>query len=247
MVWLTVRDTDGNVVRRIKGSAKKGFHRVNWDLRFPDSSIARPANPDGGEPSGYLVSPGQYTVELSKRVRGQTTQLVAPKPFAVEKLRDGALPPQEDAAEFWDQIAAFDRSVTAAASTLNDVQEKLGLLSIAVQRAQASNPTALDNRLQSIREEVNFLDAQLNGNPARNALAERTQPTVRSRLGAVQTGLFASTYGPTQTHRDQFAFAQAEFGGIRDRLRALTESAIPAFEAELLSADAPYVPGAELP
>lgn len=246
-IWLTVRDGDGNVVRRIKGPTKKGFHRVNWDLRLPDNSIARATPAGDDEPSGYLVSPGEYTVSLSKRVRGRTVELVGPKPFLVERLRDGALPPQADAAEFWNEIATFDRSVTAASATLNELKKRLGLLAVAVERAQGEDPTALDNRLQAIRDEVNALDAQLNGDPARNALAERTQPTVRSRLGKVQTGLFASTYGPTQTHRDQFGFAQAEFGAIKDRLRTLTETAIPAFEAELSAAGAPYVPGAQIP
>ncbi|MEP0190397.1 MAG: glycosyl hydrolase [Erythrobacter sp.] len=246
-VWLTVRDTNGNVVRRLKGPAKKGFHRVNWDLRLPDGSLARPTPADEDEPSGFLVSPGEYTVSLSKRVRGQTTQLVGPKPFVVERLRDGALPPQADAAEFWDEIAAFDRSVTAATVTLDELKKKVGLLAIAAERAQAADPTALDNRLQAIRDEVNALDAQLNGDPARNALFERTQPTVRSRLGSIQTGVFASTYGPTQTHRDQFGFAQSEFGAIKDRLNALTQTAIPAFETELSTAGAPFVPGAQIP
>ncbi|MDJ0642674.1 MAG: glycosyl hydrolase [Erythrobacter sp.] len=246
-IWLTVRDTDGNLVRRIKGPAKKGFHRVNWDLRYPDTTAARPLGPDGEEPAGFLVSPGRYTVSLSKRVRGQTKELVGPQPFTVERLRDGALPVQADAADFWAAISAFDRSVTATALTLGEVENKVGLMEIAVARATGGDPTALDNRWQSIRNEVNILDGLLNGNQARNALFERTQPTVRSRLGTIMTGLFGSTYGPTQTHREQFGYAQAEFGAIRDRLRTLTESTIPAFEAELEAAGAPWVPGSRLP
>ena len=34
-IWLTVRDSDGNVVRRLEGPRKKGIHRVAWNLRFP--------------------------------------------------------------------------------------------------------------------------------------------------------------------------------------------------------------------
>ncbi|WP_438728099.1 VPS10 domain-containing protein [Parasphingorhabdus sp. DH2-15] len=246
-VMLTVRDADGNVVRRLKGPAKKGFHRVNWDLRFPDSSIAAPPREDGDEPTGFLVSPGQYTVSLSKRVRGQTTQLVGPQPFTVERLRDGALPPQEDAAQFWADIAAFDRSVTAAASILSELDKKAGLLAIAAERAQGGDPVALDNQWQTIRDELNILNAMLNGNPARNALWERTQPTVRSRLGIILTGLGASTYGPTDTHRQQFGFAQSEFATIRERLTQLVEQRIPAFEQALIAAGAPYVPGGKIP
>lgn len=246
-IWLTVRDADGNVVRRIKGSAKKGFHRVNWDLRYPDTSVARPGPANGNQPSSFLASPGEYTVSLSKRVRGQTTELVGPQPFTVEPLRAGALPPQPDAAEFWAEIAAFDRAVTATSTTIGQLDQKLTALAVAVERTPGGDPTALDNRLQSIRDEVNALNAALNGNRARNELAERTQRNVRSRLGVVMTGLGGSTYGPTQTHRDQFAYAKADFDNIRARAKTLVEATIPAFEAELIAAGAPWVPGGRIP
>ncbi|KEO91485.1 hypothetical protein EH31_02115 [Erythrobacter longus] len=245
-VHLTVRDSAGNVVRRIKGPAKKGFHRVNWDLRFPSQSALTRMPGEDDDGSGFLVSPGQYTVSLSKRVRGVTTELVGPQAFNVERLRDGALPAQADASDFWAEISAFDRSVTAAAATLNDAQRRIDLMKVAVARA-GGDVTALDNRLTALRDEANALDAMMNGNQARNAIAERTQPTVRSRLGLVMMGVGASTYGPTQTHRDQFGYAQAEFASVRDRLRTLTESSIPAFEAELAAAGAPWVAGSALP
>ena len=246
-IWLTVRDADGNVVRRIKGPAKKGFHRVNWDLRFPATDVARMPRANGEEPTGFLVAPGTYTVEMSKRVRGQTTQLVAAKPFTVEPLRAGAMPQQGDAHEFWADVTAFDRSVTATSITLRDLQKKIGLLEVAVANAPGGDPTALDNRLASIKTEAFTLDEMLNGNAARRAINERTQRTVRARLGVIFTGLGGSTYGPTQTHRDQLAYAKADYGSIKDRLRALTEATIPAFEAELLAAGAPWVPGGQIP
>jgi len=246
-VWLTVRDADGNVVRRIKGPAKKGFHRVNWDLRFPATSVARARSGDDGFPSSFLVAPGEYTVDLTKRVRGQTTQLVAPKPFTVEPLRAGAMPQQGDAHDFWAEVASFDRLVTATALTLGDMERKLGLMAVAVASAPGGDPTVLDNRLAGIKQEIEALDAMLNGNPARRVLNERTQRTVRSRLGVIQTGLFGSTYGPTQTHRDQLAYAKADFDAIKTRVKTLAEATIPAFEAELIAAGAPWVPGGRIP
>ncbi|MEO0576086.1 MAG: glycosyl hydrolase [Pseudomonadota bacterium] len=246
-IWLTVRDSDGNVVRRINGPAKKGFHRVNWDLRYPRTSVVAIDDDAEEEPSGFLAAPGEYTVSLSKRVRGQTTELVAAQPFSVVPMVNASLPPQPDAAAFWNEVAAFDRSVTAADVTLTGLEEKITLLAKAKSRAAGGDPAALDDGWQAIREEANALANLLNGNRARNALAERTQPTVRSRLGRVMLGLSASTYGPTQTHRDQFQYAQTSFDAIRTRLSTLIDVTIPAFEADLLDADAPWVPGGKIP
>ncbi|MGI9517261.1 MAG: WD40/YVTN/BNR-like repeat-containing protein, partial [Pirellulaceae bacterium] len=33
VVWLTIRDGEGNVVRRLPGSTSKGLHRTQWDMR----------------------------------------------------------------------------------------------------------------------------------------------------------------------------------------------------------------------
>ncbi|MEO0591042.1 MAG: glycosyl hydrolase, partial [Pseudomonadota bacterium] len=247
-IWLTVRDSDGNVVRRLKGPAKKGFHRVNWNLRYPPLDVARAPRRDGRAPSGFLAAPGDYTVDLTKRVRGVTTQLVAPMPFTVEPLRaEGALPRQPDAEAFATEIAAFDRSVTALGFTLREAQQKVKLLAVAARSAPRGDPATLDGRLDQIRAEVNALDELLNGNPARNAIYERTQPTVRSRLRRAMGALYGSTYGPTQTQRDQLAYAKADYDAVKNRLVGLTQSTIPAFEAELIALGAPYVPGGVIP
>ena len=246
-IWLTVRDSDGNVVRRLKGPAKKGFHRVNWNLRYPQQSAVAVDDSLEEEPSGFLVTPGAYTVSLSQRVRGQTTELVGPQTFTVKPLREGALPRQADAAEFWAEVAAFDRSVTAANVTTGELDGKISLLAVATQRAAGGDPVRLENRWQAIRDEANAISELVSGNAARNAISERTQPTVRSRLGVVLTGIGRSTYGPTQTHRDQLAIAKSEFEAIRQRLTVLTETTIPAFERELIAAGAPWVPGGQIP
>lgn len=246
-IWLTVRDADGNVVRRLKGAAKKGFHRVNWDLRYPDMSSVEIGDNSEEEPSGFLVSPGTYTVSLSKRVRGETTELVGPQSFTVKPLRDGALPAQADASAFWAEVSEFDRTVTAISATAATLDNKLDLLALAKQRITSGDPTVLDNRWQEIATEAAAITEILRGNPARNAIYERTQPTIRSRLGFVLTGVGRSTYGPTDTHREQLAIAQSEFGAVRDRLKTLTEVTIPAYEAELIAAGAPWVPGAAIP
>lgn len=242
-----MRDADDNIVRRIKGPAKKGFHRVNWNLRYPDTSAANPPGPDGDEPNGYLVAPGEFTVSLSKRVRGETTELVEAKPFTVKRMGEGALPPQADAFEFAEDVSKFDRQITAAGLYLNDVKEKLPRLEIASQRIRGGNPEDVDNVMQAIKDEVNELDEILNGNVARNAIVERRVPTMRERLRNVQLSIGNSTYGPTQTGRDQLGYAKAEFDNVKARLTELAEDIIPTFEAELIELGAPYVAGGKIP
>ncbi len=34
-IWIIVKDSEGNTVRRVNGPTAKGFNRVAWDLRHP--------------------------------------------------------------------------------------------------------------------------------------------------------------------------------------------------------------------
>ena len=68
-------DEDGEVIRHLSGPARKGFHRVTWDLRYasPDpTSFAPPStNPFAYPPMGPMVVPGTYQFELARRVDGE--------------------------------------------------------------------------------------------------------------------------------------------------------------------------------
>jgi len=249
-IWLTVRDTDGNVVRRISAPTKKGFHRVAWDLRFPaiqPVSLADKVNTDN-PPRGFLAAPGTYTVSLSKRVRGETTELVGPQEFVVERLRDGALPGSDtdDVIAFWERTSDLQRSVTAASNTVGALNRKVVGLKRALARTRSA-PEELDAQWQSIRTELFEIEEILGGNQSMNEVGQELPPTVQGRLGKVLTGVGNSTYGPTATHRQVLGYAEEGFGDIRERLNTLQNDTVPEFEAALIAADGPWVPGGTIP
>ena len=49
-IMLEIKDAQGQVVRRISGPAKKGFHRIAWDLRYPSQRLVRIEEPEAPEP-----------------------------------------------------------------------------------------------------------------------------------------------------------------------------------------------------
>jgi hypothetical protein len=129
LLWLTVQDNEGNVVRRIKAANKKGFHRIAWDLRLPPTDAVRNAADLNGDQIGAMVAPGNYTVTLSKNVDGNVTNLSKPVPFTVEQLFKGALAgadPKETAA-FWKETARLNKSTSAASRMLAKALERVTL------------------------------------------------------------------------------------------------------------------------
>ncbi len=247
-VLLTIRDQNGDVVRRLSGATGAGFHRLTWDLtRPPAGAVTGPPEDPDDPPVGYMAAPGTYTAELSQRVRGETTVLAGPVTFEVERLREGALPsagPQEVAA-FWDRLARLQRSVSAANVTLGSLEGELANLQIALDRSSAV-PGALDDQWQAIRTEVYEIDEALNGVRSRDQMGA-TPETVGSRLSFAQLGTFRSTYGPTASHIEHVGYAEAEFEDIRVRLNTLIEETIPAFQDALDAIGAPWTPGQPIP
>ena len=248
-VWLTVRDANGNVVRRIEGETKKGFHRVAWDLRFPPTEAVGtgPGYPNE-DLQGFLAAPGTYTVSLSKIVRGETTELVSPQTFEVARLREGALQGAEleSVVAFWERLASFQRSVTAANQATDQLGAKVDALKVALGRARAA-PAELDNEWRAIRSELNAIVSALNGNQAMAVVGQDTPANISSRINKVMTGTAYSTYGPTQTHQQTLEYAETDFDNIRQRINTLAQTTIPNFEAALFEVGAPWTPGGTIP
>ena len=249
VIWLTVKDNSGNVVRRIEGAIEKGFNQAVWDLRFPASeAIGTKGDFFGEEPKGMLAAPGEYTVTLSQDINGEFKQLAEPKSFSVKRLRKGVLDGAEpkDTVAFWQQLANLQRQVTAAKKALSDSLSRAKQLKVALTRSY-TEPGELDRALHQITAELNEFDVELNGLGSKNQIGEKNHMTISDRISAAMMGTTFSTYGPTPTHKDSLAIATEQFNLLKSKLNDLLENRIPQFEKKLQETGAPWVAGAPLP
>jgi len=248
-VWLIVKDVQGNVIRKIEGSVKKGFHHIAWDLRYPSVSALNIAEDlPKEEPSGVLAPPGEYTVTLFKDIDGKITLLSGPQTFLVERLREGALKgstPQETAA-FWQRIAKLSRKTSATSLSLTDAQKRVEVLQTVLKRTTVDSKM-LSEQLSKIRESLFQLDEKLNGNRSKREIGEDRDPTINSRLGVAMSGTSNSTYGPTPTHIRSMEIAEKEFQVLKAELENILNKALPEFEKSLQAAGAPWIQGQPLP
>ena len=244
-VWLAVKDSDGNTVRRIKGPTDKGFHQVNWDLRYPATQAIDMDNlPDDESraPEGFLAAPGTYTAALMKEIDGEVTQLGSPVTFEVKQLHKGALPGADNQAvvAFWKELANVQKEYSALNLDLQNASKHLQAMAVALQRTPET-PGALDEQLYQTRQKLYDLDVQMNGNRSKSAVGEKTQPTVGERISIAITGTGYSTYGPTPTHKKSLEIAKKQLDEINSALVQLTGVEIPGLEKSLLEAGAPVV------
>lgn len=237
-VILTIRDTDGNVVNRLNGSTSKGMHRTHWNLRHSGSGL-------GGGP---LAIPGTYTVDITKVVDGETTELIAATEFEIEPLTFGDTREREQEAivEFVRDAQRLAIAIRGASSVASATKEQLESVRRLIRESSELDP-ALENEVRAM--EVRLMDIQeaFNGDPTKSRRNEPAAPGINSRLRNAMMGAMGSTEGPTGTHRRQYEIAGELFEEVIGDLKTLVEDDLPKLHKKLDDAGAPWTPGRKIP
>ena len=250
-IWFTIKDTDGNVVRKISKPAKKEVGTVAWDLRYASPRSIRPGARESQRPrrwgGGHYAAPGTYTVTMSKEVNGEVTQLTEPKSFSVTPLRDGTLEGKspEEYQEFAQELNWARTQLYAVSNRVYENDQKYGALMKALERANIE-PGALNETMFSLRDELNKYDMILNGNPAKAEVGEKSDSSIGKRLNVASRGL-TTLYGPTDMHRESLEIAKRELEKLVPMIQKMDEQTIPAIERQLMEAGAPYIQGQSIP
>jgi photosystem II stability/assembly factor-like uncharacterized protein len=250
-VVLTVKDADGNVVRRLSGPVKAGVHRVAWDLRFPASAPTslKPGptaveNPFYDAPAGPLAVPGKYTVSFERRVDGALTPFGDPQTFAVESLGLQTLkaPDTEELLAFQRRTARLQRAVLGAIEAAGEAQERLRVAKKAIDDTPAAD-ASLGAEARRIERALDDLLVGLRGD---RVMAGRNEPTSMStleRVEAIVGAHWSATVAPTGTSREAYAIASEAFVRQLAALRTLVEADLRALEGAMEEAGAPWTPG----
>ena len=249
-VWLTISDSEGNIVRRIGCSTESGFHRIAWDLKYPLVDPLKPSDQTAEanfKQSGVLAAPGTYTASLSKQVNGVVTQLSKPVTFVVEPLRQGVLPaksPQETAA-FWKAYESASQSFSIIQIATSNAMNKVNAMQKALRMSNAV-PGKLDQQVFQVKQDLLDLNRKLNGNGAKAQIGEKNNPTIGERLFKVLLSITTSTYGPTATNLRSLEIINQELAAIHTSLEGEIAK-INTLSKELIEAGAPWIESEVLP
>ena len=248
-ILLTVKDSEGNVVRQIEGKTGKGIHRTAWDLRHASKSSVSLDNPSRGgwRSRGFMAAPGTYSVTLSKQVDGKITQLAGPRNFEVVPLRKGALDaqPMEAIIAFRKDMESLQMAVFATSYLLDESKKKVNAMQTALSRTNIDGGS-LYTELYNLKRELYELDEAMNGNASKSEIGERSAPTVQSRMFLGYRAL-NTTYGPTAMHKKTVEIAKTELATIQEKLKTISKEKIPQLEKALAAAGAPWIEGQALP
>jgi len=242
---LTVRNSEGTVVRRVLGPAAKGFHRVAWDLRGPASTPWPPADSDDAddEATGWLLPHGTYSVSLSLRTHSEITEVPGSQSFEVKPMTEGTLPGADlkVVTAFYEEISELQRRLHATHATVDETSERLDAILHVLDRSSAG--PELHRRAADLRDRVLVLHEKIEGNERRDFAGDPGPVSIGRRLGVAFLGNAWSTYGPTPTHRRSMEIAQNELAALQATLGEILTTELVQLESDLDAAGVPWTPG----
>ena len=248
---FTIYDANGNVVRQLTKAPSKGINRVNWDLRYTAPTTVRVKdkfNPaDLNErPTGILVMPGKYSVDMKLWHEGELTELAGPVEFVAKRLENTTMPAADynENVEFGEKISKLAVAVVGSNQLIEELISKVEHMKEAIYSTPGAGQELMD-KTRKLGQELERLNFTLNGLPAK-ASGEEIPPAqvpLNDRLGNITYTHMGSTSGITATEKQGYEILKEEFPPVLNALERIVKQDIPALEAELNKLNAPWTPG----
>ena len=247
-VVLTVRDSNGKVVRKLEGPAKAGFHRVAWDLRYAESGPWTDKPQDNYIVfSGPLAAPGDYTVSLATRVNGVLKDTGMQSSIHVKLMRQNSLATAstDEVVAFGQRLDTLMREGSGADAAMKTLLTELKAVKQTLLRSGAE--AGLRTQVRALELQVSDLQLKLSGDERRDLAGDSGPVSVSRRINVAQMGTSFSSYGPTPTHERSLEIAEQEFAGIKAALNQIFNTELPALRKALDEAGVPWTPGRGVP
>lgn len=239
---FTIKDSKGKVVNHVRAKAKKGFHRLNWELNRYSPQPVNTGEESNLEVSseGFMVTPGQYTVSMYAVSRGKVKQLGSEQEFAVKPLYENVLEPAspEKVELFRKDLERFIADIALVSNELTDAKNSIDALKNACFRNEAAAEGIVEE-VYDVEAELHELEIIYNGYDTKNQVGEKQSPTPRSRMSTAYRGL-STSYGPTPMHRQSLDSGKKELVPIKEELEKIN-AAIKILKQKLKEAGAEII------
>ena len=248
-VYVEVKDSQGNIVRRVPANTKKGFHRVTWDMRYPalgPITLTKPSGyipPWGHPPKGPIALPGEYSATLVKRQLGKVETLSEAQTFTVKLLnnspeiatdRKALLAAQTRAGDVYRRVQGAVKHFAELKSRIEHIQQAI-LDTASATEAQAQQVRMLNARLAEI-------SVLLEGDHTISARQEPVPWSLNGRSSAIYSSIVNSQFNVSGNHLASLAIAEAEYQRVAQLMQQL-HSQLVALEKEMDAIKAPWTPG----
>ena len=249
-IWMVIKDSSGDIVRKMKAKNKKGVHRTAWDLRLAGDRMIRPGARSQSSRfrrwmRGPLAGPGTYTITLVEEHNGDATTLAGPESFNVVPLREGTL----DSGASPEEYTAFAKRMKSARGIMSSIGyevdhglDVVNAMMTALNQTSTAPGSELGKEIRKAKSALMTLQKELEGSPSKDEIGERNNNSIQSKLFAANVGL-STTYGPTALHKKSMREVEEGLPSFRARVDEIVENVIPGLISKLKDIGAPYIQG----
>jgi hypothetical protein len=247
-VVLTIRDSNGHIVRKLEGPAEAGFHRTAWDLRYPESTPWTDKVQDNYIVfSGPLAAPGNYTVSMATRINGILKDTGQQTGIHVKLMRQNSLTTTSP-----DEVVAFSQRLDTLSREGKGAESAMKMLLIELDAAKqtlmrSGTDGELRSRARALELELMDLQLKLSGDANRDLAGDPGPVSVSRRVNVAQLGTAFSSYGPAPMHELSLEIAERNFAIIRMALDRIFNTDVPALRKAMDNAGVPWTPGRGVP
>ena len=243
MVYITIKDKKDNIIKHLKSPARRGSHRIAWDMRYDSGTPINPNTSSRGWFSrGPMAIPGTYKASLAIEKNGVFTNIGNEVSFSLVPIYEGTLKGVSYEG-YQNYLNDFTRLRTAI-EILNHQTEKVKIyikgLDKAVDQTEKM-PSNFKVELFTLKQKFSGLVKQIEGSPSKNEIGERNPPSIASHFSVAYRGL-STTYGPTKNHIQSMSLANEMLLEIESKVQALKRE-VQEFSKKLEDAGAPVILG----
>ncbi len=244
-VTLDILDARDSLVRRYSSRAKEaadslkveaGLNRFVWDLRYPDAHRFKGLVFWAGSTRGPLAVPGTYKARLAVGSWSETREFQVVKDPRVKAT-------QEDLQKQFDLLVRIRDRVSAAndaVKQIREVKEQLDAVAARARQLPDGKPAALARQADSLKSMLGTVEQAIY--QVRNRASEdplNFPIRVNNKLASLAGVVGSADAPPTDQAYQVFDQLSAELQGYLDRLKAVVDSDVPAFNRLAKEQDIP--------
>ncbi|MDA3779110.1 MAG: hypothetical protein PF487_02575 [Bacteroidales bacterium] len=247
---FTIKDINGNVIRKLTLEPKEGVNRINWDLKYESTRAIslkkNKYNPLKKPSSGMLAMPGKYSVSMAMVVDGEISELTDPVEFTAKALNNTTLPAtdRQELVDFQNKVAETSRIFLGTEKHAEELSEKVAYMKQAILNTPGMSYDIM-NKAQTLEKKLDDILFAFEGNEAK-ASWEEVPPQkmpLSNRLYSIIRVHWGSTSAVTQTQRDSYDILKEKFTPIYNKIKKISKEDIKDLENALENAKAPWTPG----
>ena len=248
LIWI-IKDKSNKEIKRLITTPSKGISRINWNLRTETTSAIKISKSAPGRyesaDDGFLISEGEYTVEVIQLKNGIGEKLIEPTKFNVKSLFPSMTTPKmnEDLTSFRKEVSELKRSLAGSEKLMSETNEKLELINYALTN-YPNAPIKLIEQTKAIKHNLEQCSILLYGDNLIAHLEFETPTSIMNRFGTVEYQLFETTTSVTATQRKNIEITKEEYAVFRSKLNEQI-IALEQIEKQLQDIQLPYLKGAD--